>query len=395
MAPAECATYVLDMAHRDRRRLAVVSVVAAASTLAVACTTERPSAPSSSRATSPPSEPGPTSPSAEPELTAGRGPVTIAVAGDIHFEGGLRDRLADPGRALASLAESLSSSDVTIVNLETAIGTGGRPDPTKRFTFQAPGTALTALATAGVDVATMANNHALDFGRDQLPQTMRTIDAARAREPRIDVVGIGRDIDEAFRPARLTVNGAVVAVLGASVADADPTADPTGQWAATSTTPGIADAMDATRLLQAVHRARLAADVVVVYMHWGIQGEQCPSAGQRSLATRLVAAGADVVAGSHAHLLQGDVPLSDGYVAYGLGNFVWYSPTPESSFTGLLRLTVQPGTSPGQRATVTSADWEPGFIDSGGLPRPVRDSDRDAFQRQLESLRACAQPGGT
>ena len=56
-----------------------------------------------------------------------------------------------------------------------------------------------------------------------------------------------------------------------------------------------------------------------------IQGERCPSADQRALARRLVGAGADVVVGSHAHELQGDGRLGPGYVAYGLGNFAWYS----------------------------------------------------------------------
>jgi poly-gamma-glutamate capsule biosynthesis protein CapA/YwtB (metallophosphatase superfamily) len=60
------------------------------------------------------------------------------------------------------------------------------------------------------------------------------------------------------------------------------------------------------------------ADVVVAHLHWGVQGETCPSPAQRRLATRLVGAGADVVSGSHAHEVQGDGRLGAGYVAYGL-----------------------------------------------------------------------------
>ena len=106
--------------------------------------------------------------------------MTIAVAGDVHFEGVLRDRLDDPATALAPATKTLAAADVAIVNLETSVGTGGRPEPGKRYTFQAPPTAFEALAAAGIDVATMANNHALDYGRDPLPGTFAAIDAAAA-----------------------------------------------------------------------------------------------------------------------------------------------------------------------------------------------------------------------
>ena len=66
-----------------------------------------------------------------------------------------------------------------MVNLETAIAVGGRPEA-KSFTFEAPPTAFTALADAGVDVATMANNHAADYGSAGLAQTLTAIRRAGA-----------------------------------------------------------------------------------------------------------------------------------------------------------------------------------------------------------------------
>ncbi|WP_432478637.1 CapA family protein [Nocardioides sp. GXQ0305] len=322
--------------------------------------------------------------------------MTIAVAGDVHFEGVLRDRLARPATALAPATDTLAAADVAIVNLETSLGTGGRPEPGKRFTFQAPPAALTALAAAGIDVATMANNHALDFGRSPLPGAFRAIARARASDPALTVVGIGRDADGAFRPARNEVDGTVVATLGATVADTDPTADPTGQWAATEDSPGTADALDPSRLLRAVVRARRSADVVVVYMHWGVQGEPCPSAAQRSLASDLVEAGGDIVVGSHAHLLQGDGRLGAGYVAYGLGNYAWYTPSTESTpATGVLTLTVQPPRSPDGRARVVDSSWEGSRIGSDGLPAPVTGAEATEFDADVRTLRGCARLGPT
>ncbi len=364
--------------------------------LAVACTSETPSGtpPADSSAPSTESAATPT-PEADPTRThrpkTAPKPVTIAVAGDVHFEGVLRERLADPATALSPATTKLAAADVAIVNLETSVGTGGRPEPGKRYTFQAPPSAFTALAKAGIDVATMANNHALDFGRAPLPGTFTAIKSAMGADPSLAVVGLGRDADDAFEPARVEVAGTVVATIGATVAGADPTADPTGQWAATATSPGTADALDPTRLLRAVKDADRSADVVVVYMHWGVQGERCPNDAQRTLAEDLVQTGADIVVGSHTHQLQGDGRGGDGYVAYGLGNYAWYTQGSEaSSLTGVLTLDVRPAASRDARATVTDAQWEPARIGADGLPTPLAGSAAAAFDPELAALRGCA-----
>ncbi len=318
-------------------------------------------------------------------------PLTIAVAGDIHFEGVLGDRLDNPATALAPTTTTLAAADIAIVNLETSVGTGGHPEPGKRYTFQAPPAAFEALAAAGVDVATMANNHALDFGRDALASTFDAMESAGAAAPQLAVVGLGRNADDAFRPARLDVDGTTVATIGATVADEDPTADPTGHWAATRGSPGTADAIDPTRLLKVVEEADRSAEVVVVYMHWGIQGEGCPSDAQRTLAGRLVDTGADIVVGSHAHELQGDGRLGAGYVAYGLGNYAWYTQSSTAtSVTGVLTLTVKPAPSRDRHATVARAEWEPALIGADGLPSPMARSAEIRFEAELAALRACA-----
>ena len=360
---------------------------AVAITAGTACTAADPSydGPSVS-ATVPPSatvEPVP-SPEPTPEPTPERvpRPVTIALAGDVHFEGVLRSRLDDPATALAPVTSTLAAADVAVVNLETSVGTGGRPEPGKRYPFQAPPSALRALSAAGVDVASMANNHALDFGRDPLPGTFAAIDRAR-----LSVVGLGRDAEEAFEPALTDVDGTLVATIGATVADRDPTADPTGQWAATADSPGTADAIDPTRLLRAVGQADRSADVVVVYLHWGVQGERCPGEDQRSLATALVGAGADVVTGSHTHGLQGDGRLGRGYVAYGLGNYAWYTPT---ELSGVLTLTVQPPLARAGRARVTDAAWAPAGIGADGLPAALTGAAETDARAEIAALRSCA-----
>lgn len=374
--------------------LAVVGTSVAVLAATVSCSAERPDvdrAPGPSPPWSGTVPPTPTGEPRSPRSPRPREPLTIAVAGDVHFEGALQGRLARPVTALAPAAATLAAADVAIVNFETSLGAGGRPEPGKRYTFQAPPAALTALAAAGIDVATMANNHALDYGRDPLTSTFDAIETARAAEPPLAVVGIGRDSDEAFRPARIDVDGTVIATIGATVADNDPTADPTGHWAATGASPGTADALEPARLLRAVREATRSADVVVVYMHWGVQGERCPNDAQRSLASDLVEAGGDIVVGSHAHLLQGDGRVGEGYVAYGLGNYAWYTQSSETTpVTGVLTLTVRPAPAREGRARVTEAVWEGARIGADGLPKPLAGPAAAGFDDDVTALRSCA-----
>lgn len=368
---------------RDVRRSATALVLLGCLTLAGCTDTDAPSTP---RPTSAPEEPAPETSSAPASQERRPRPVRIALAGDVHFEGPLAPRLRTPATALTGATTALAAADVAIVNLETSVGSGGRPEPGKRFTFSAGTPAFTALAAAGIDVASMANNHAIDFGRSRLPSTLMAARRAARAEPPLAVVGIGADADRAHRPARTVVQGTVVATLAASAADQDPTADPTGAWAAGPDRSGVAAALDPRRLLREVRLADRTADVVVTYLHWGVQGESCPSDDQRSLARRLVGAGADVVVGSHAHELQGDGRLGPGYVAYGLGNFAWYSPGP----TGVLTLTVRPPREPTGRARVVDSRWWPATIGADGLAAPATGAAAATSRERRSALRQCA-----
>jgi poly-gamma-glutamate capsule biosynthesis protein CapA/YwtB (metallophosphatase superfamily) len=365
--------------HRRLNSLTVLAVVGMAACAASESAPEEhgpaSNIPSLSRT---PITPAP-SPTATPE--ADPGPITLAFAGDIHFEAQLRSRLDDPATALAPIAPQLSAADLTVVNLETSIGSGGQPEP-KRYTFQAPPQTFEALAAAGVDVVTMANNHAMDFGTGGLADTL----AAIAAGPPLSVVGIGADADAAFAPAVVDVRGTTVAVIGAHSAD-DPTADPTAHWAAAADTPGVAVARDPTRLVQAIRDARAAADVVVVFMHWGVQGDRCPSNSQVATAQQVSDAGADVVVGSHAHVVQGTGLLGGTYVVYGLGNFVWYNRGSDAaSTTGVLTLTINSG-------NVVAEQWAPARIQSDGLPRFATGSDAQRLVAGFAQLRECTALG--
>jgi poly-gamma-glutamate synthesis protein (capsule biosynthesis protein) len=297
--------------------------------------------------------------------------ITLAFAGDVHFEGRVAQRLADPVSTLGPVAAVLSRADLAMVNLETAITARGTPEP-KQFFVRAPPIAFAALHAAGIDVATMANNHAADFGLVGVQDSLAAI-----RDTRFPVVGIGADAARAYAPWFTKVRGHWVAILGASqIRDRTLSA-----WTAGADSPGIASAYS-DRLVASVREARRHAEVVVVYVHWGAEGESCPLAVQRDLTRRLSAAGADAVVGTHAHLLLGGGWLDRTYVAYGLGNFLWWRDDAYSNDTGVLTLTFR-----GRR--VVAAELVPAEIDSRGVPVPARGDEANRIKATWDEARGC------
>ncbi len=311
-------------------------------------------------------------PMARGPLGSGR-PVVLAFGGDVHFEGILEKRLAAAApRVLAPIAPVLGQADIAVVNLESAVTTRGRRQP-KQYVFRAPPKAFAALRGGGVDVASMANNHGLDYGETGLRDSLTA--AERYRFP---VIGIGRDGRQAYAPYRTTVRGQRIAILGATQVLDD---ELIGAWTAGPGKPGLASAKNVPRLLQEVRRARRTSDTVVVFLHWGRELARCPTTDQHTLARQLVRAGADVVVGSHAHRLLGAGRMGNALVSYGLGNFVWYGTSELSVQTGVLLVTVT-----GRR--IDDYDWVPARI-VGGVPRPLTGSERQRELASWRSLRTC------
>lgn len=303
-------------------------------------------APATVEPTTAPAEP-------RPSPTSDGPPVVIALAGDVHGEPPIDGVLRGGGNPVEAIASLLQDADIAVVNIETAIATGGTP-ANKQFTFRADPLLAPALADAGVDVGSLANNHALDFGVEAAAET-----AERLSVVGVAPVGFGADAEEAYAPALFEVRGRTVAVVGLS------RVLPTVSWAATTGGPGAASAYDVGRAADAVRAAAALAEHVVVTIHWGRQLETCPNPDQLALADALVAAGADVIAGHHAHVLQGVERRDDGaLVAWGLGNFVFYARTRATRSTGILTVELDDGRALG-------ASWHPATIDGTGSPVPT------------------------
>jgi poly-gamma-glutamate capsule biosynthesis protein CapA/YwtB (metallophosphatase superfamily) len=296
-------------------------------------------------------------------------PITLAFAGDTNYEsvaGSAADRIRP-------FQELLSSADFAVVNLETAITERGTPVG-KEFTFRAPPSVLAGLQENGVDAVSMANNHGMDFGSVGLVDSLE----AKKTSP-IPVLGIGANEDEAFAPHVVEVKGHTVSIIAATqVLDASLQSS----WTATESQGGLASAKREDRLVEEVVKARAASDIVVVFLHWGVERTTCPSESQQSLADTLREAGADVIVGSHAHRVLAGGRLGDAVVHYGLGNFGFYAQGAEASTTGVFTVTLS-----GRRAE--SYQWHPGVIRER-VPQPLTGADGLEAVAAWDQLRDCS-----
>lgn len=299
--------------------------------------------------------------------------ITLAFGGDVHFSERTLPLLDNPETVFGRIAPVLASADLSFINLETAVTDRGNPEP-KQFLFRAPATAYAAVKAAGIDAVSIANNHALDYGLVGLADTLEYAKAAG-----VPALGGGAAPD-AYRPWIRDVAGTRIAVVALSHVN-----ELWQRWEATDTRPGLAMLRNPMRALAAVKAARAQADVVVVMLHWGPEYQECPNAELKRLAEELIGAGADLLVGGHQHLLLGAGWLGRAYVAYGMGNFLWWRNDAMSNDTGVLWVTIRD-------KKLASARLIPAYIDrETGQPYPVNGEVAARILEGQKRLRACAE----
>jgi poly-gamma-glutamate synthesis protein (capsule biosynthesis protein) len=247
-------------------------------------------------------------------------PVTLAAVGDITFGEQVGPTLARLGGRYpwTSVAPLLSRADVTTGNLETSVSLRGTP-AAKQYTFRgAPWMLRPVHSYAGFDVLSLANNHAVDYGRAALVDTVHAV-----RSAGMESIGAGANAMRARRAAIVTSGGLRIAFLGYS--DVNPPGFP-----ATAEAAGTARA-DPVQITADVRAALRRSDVAVCFFHWGVELHAQPDSRQKELAIACLRAGASLVLGAHPHVFGAVVrPSRDTLVAWTLGNFVF----PSGSATG-------------------------------------------------------------
>ncbi|UVI31913.1 CapA family protein [Paenibacillus spongiae] len=220
----------------------------------------------------------------------------------------------------------LKEPDLMAGNLETPITLRGVPAQDKQFVFKGSPKSLPALKEAGFDVVSLANNHTLDQGVEGLLDTIGYLD-----EIGMPNMGGGSDDKEAFEPAILEAKGIKVAYIGLS------RVLPVAEWKATKDRAGVAETYDSTQAKATIRSARKQADLVIVMVHWGKERKDYPEKYQQQLAREYIDAGADLIIGSHPHVLQGFEQYKGKWISYSLGNFIFNkTKTPKTDDTGVL-----------------------------------------------------------
>ena len=261
-------------------------------------------------------------------------PIEIVFAGDVMFERSIEDTIQEhgPHYPFEEVRPCIQAADYAIVNLETAVTEGGEPEP-KQFTFRTGPESLEGLAYAGFDAVSLANNHAMDYGKEGLKDTFHALDAAG-----IGYVGAGVDKNEAYEPHVIEIGGTVIHLHAYSQVL------PTTDWYAREEQPGIASGYQKQRVTDAIEASDQVADYVLVYMHWGTERTLEPEEATREYALKMTEAGADAVIGAHPHVLQGVEYVNGKPVAYSIGNFLFPDyVSGVTAETGLLSVELEDG----------------------------------------------------
>ena len=179
------------------------------------------------------------------------------------------------------------NDECTFLNLEGPLSDVGNPMQ-KKHVFRGPTAYVNILTENSVEAVTIANNHSMDYGRTGYDSTVATLQSA-------NIPFVERDGSCVFT----TQNGLTIGMYGA-----------------------VYYVLDETAITSRVAALKEAGcDLVIFAPHWGVEGTYHPTAQQTKLGYAAIDAGADIVWGSHPHVLQPIEKYKDGIIYYSLGNF--------------------------------------------------------------------------
>ena len=251
---------------------------------------------------------------------------TVAIGGDLSLARGIAGRAASEGweHVLSPLVETLSGTDVRIVNLESATGPCLGAGTVQHPRLCGEAGALARLARAGVTAVTVANNHALDAGESGLARAVEGL-----RNEKVDVLGAdavrtGKPVAEALGP---------ITVVAANLSRS---AWPPGASVSIPTADEIA------AVVRTAHRNNARRPVLVI-LHGGREMDSAPSSFERSYSQAAVEAGAAAVVFHGSHVAHGLEPIAGVPVHLGLGNLLFDQRDPKAVYGQILLLRFRPG----------------------------------------------------
>jgi len=227
-----------------------------------------------------------------------------------------KDDSFDFNGVFSEVKQYLIDADFTIGNFETVLA--GKK---KRYSgypfFNAPDDFLLAIKEAGFDFLVNANNHAIDKGAKGVERTIRKMDDLGINHTGTYLSQPDRDSIRIFN-----INGIHLAILAYSYST-NGVPLPKGKNY-------IINLIDYNLIEKDIAKARnKRVDIVLVYFHFGEEYQRNPNSYQKEVINNTIKAGADIIIGSHPHVVQpvdyfktNKANLDTGFVAYSLGNFI-------------------------------------------------------------------------
>lgn len=248
--------------------------------------------------------------------------VTLLFAGDILFDDGyaVMGALRQRGGIRACFSEEtlreMEEADIFMLNNEFTYTSRGEPTPEKMFTFRAKPESAAMLLELGVDIVSLANNHAYDYGEISLLDSLTTLEG-------IDMpyVGAGRNLAEASENVYFHAGNQKIAFISATQIERLTPPDTKG---ATESSPGVFRCLTEKEIFAKIEEAKQNSDFVVVYIHWGTEKTDELDWAQPGMAQELARAGADLIIGDHPHVLQEIANVEGVPVIYSVGNY-WFN----------------------------------------------------------------------
>ena len=264
-------------------------------------------------------------------LTLHPSPLTIVLTGDIMLDRGVRrviERYGADHLFTAGVDSIFREAQVVVGNLECP-ATRIQAPVFKQFIFRAEPEWLEVLRRHGITHLNLANNHAIDQGREGLMDTRRNI-----IEAGMIPVGAGANMKEASQPVLLASEPRKVWLVPSLRLALE-------NYAYLPDKPCVSqEPMDS--LLECVHRLKQedSTAVVIVSLHWGAEHTLQPVPRQRMEAHQLIMAGADILVCHHTHTLQTIEDFRGHKIYYSIGNFIFDQPKPLNSRACLVRLKI-------------------------------------------------------
>lgn len=224
------------------------------------------------------------------------------------------------------VVDRMKNSDIMVANNEFAV-TNSNDKINKLYNFKAKPERLNIYKEMGVDLVSTANNHVYDYGEEGLLDTIKYLE-----EYDIPNVGAGSNINEAKEAYYFIAGGYKFSFISASRAEKNvvtPNAD--------ENKPGIFWCYDSDLLIGTIKEEKEKSDFVIVLIHWGREDSHELEDVQKETGKLYIDAGADLIIGAHAHVLQGFEFYNNKLIAYNLGDFIFNR---ESKDTGILSINI-------------------------------------------------------